>query len=66
MIPMDPNEEQILANVNRALAEIRKTYLFVSDKIPNSRARSIALTKLDEAYMWLSQIAIDIQTSDMS
>lgn len=66
MIPMSPNEEQTLINVNQALAEISKTSLFVSDKIPNSRERSIAITKLDEAYMWLNQIAICIQISDMS
>lgn len=68
MIPMDPIDEQTITNVNvnQALSDISKISLFIQSEVPNSRERSLAITKLDEAYMWLSQIMLANTTSHMS
>ena len=52
------NELIYRANINLYKEKIADLRTMIQDEptVPNSRAKSLVLTKLDEAFLWLTQM----------
>ena len=47
-----------------ALTQIAKTKACIETNLPNSREKSCAVTKLDEAFMWINRYESLLPTGD--
>lgn len=54
---MEGNQERVVREAVSKLYEIRRN---LEKDIPNSRERSLSITKIDEAAMWIKQIPVKI------
>lgn len=55
---MTPEEEKVLDSVMELHDEFEKLIARVEDEIPPSRERSLVITKLQEADMWLNMVPL--------
>jgi hypothetical protein len=52
----DDDAQDLNVTVGEAVARLEETHRFITATLPNKRERSCALTKLDEARMWLTEL----------
>lgn len=55
---MTPEEEKVWDSVTEFHDEFDKLIARVEDEIPSSRERSLVITKLQEADMWMSMVPL--------
>lgn len=58
LITMTNEEERVFDSVQDLHNEVEKLIVRVEDEIPSSRERSLVITKLQEANMWLAEVPL--------